>query len=465
MKNRSEITPEGGSFRDPSGFIFYHQGTPYRQINQHYRGDYRQLMDSGLYQELADAELLIPHEEVDLPAPVPELAYQVIRPQAIEFLSYPYEWGFGQLKDAALLTLRVQEMALQREMSLKDASAFNIQFRAGKPVLIDTLSFERLKPGEPWIAYRQFCQHFLGPLALMALRDVRLGQWSRLSVEGIPLDLASRLLPWRSRLSFPMQVHIHMHAGAQRRYAGEVVTERRRGRAMSRQALLGLISSLRSAVQGLAWVPAGTAWADYGETHSYSDDAMSVKRAIVGEYLDRIRAEQVWDLGANTGEFSRLASERGALTVSFDFDYGAVELNYQRVKERSETLLLPLVQDLSNPSPGIGWSNRERLSLIQRAPAGAVMALALIHHMAIANNVPLGQLAAFLAELGSWLIMEFVPKEDPQVGRLLANREDIFPHYHQDGFERAFEMHFRIHEGRPLPDSGRRIYLMEALPR
>ena len=224
------------------------------------------------------------------------------------------------------------------------------------------------------------------------------------------------------------------------------------------------MSSLRSAVRALTWHPAGTAWADYGETRNYSEKALAAKRAAVEGYLDRIQAKTVWDLGANTGEFSRLASRRGALTLAFDYDLGAVELNYRQVKAGGEDNLLPLVQDLTNPSPGVGWSNRERRSLIERGPADAVMALALIHHLAIANNVPLEMIGRFLAALGRWLIVEFVPKQDPQVRRLLANREDIFGRYDRQGFEQDFARQFRIHDVRPLPDSDRCMYLMEALP-
>jgi 2-polyprenyl-3-methyl-5-hydroxy-6-metoxy-1,4-benzoquinol methylase len=281
-------------------------------------------------------------------------------------------------------------------------------------------------------------------------------------VDGVPLELASRLLPWRTRFSFALQVHLHLHARAQRRYAGEAVTERRGGRAMGKQALLGLVSSLRSAVRGLTWRPTGTPWADYGETRSYSESALAAKRAAVEEYLERIQAKSVWDLGANTGEFSRLASQRGAHTLAFDYDHGAVELNYRQIKKDREENLLPLVQDLTNPSPGVGWSNRERRSLMERGPADAVMALALIHHLAIANNVPLELVAAFLAALGRWLIVEFVPKQDPQVRRLLANREDIFVRYDRDGFEQDFARHYHVRDMRPLPDSERRLYLMEA---
>jgi hypothetical protein len=280
-------------------------------------------------------------------------------------------------------------------------------------------------------------------------------------VEGVPLDLASKLLPWRTRFSFSLLVHIHLHARAQRRYAGQAVSERRGGRAMGKQALLGLMSSLRSAVRGLTWRPGGTAWADYGDTRNYSESALAAKRAAVQEYLDRVQAKTVWDLGANTGEFSRLASQRGALTLAFDYDRGAVELNYQQTKVQGETNLLPLVQDLTNPSPGVGWSNRERRSLLERGPAEAVLGLALVHHLAIANNVPLGMVAEFLAGVGRWLILEFVPKEDPQVQRLLANREDIFPEYHRQGLEREFGRLFHIRDSRPLPDSERCVYLME----
>jgi len=462
MRKSAEAEVHPASFRDPSGFVFRRNGRLYRQVNRAYAGHYEALVGSGLYDRLIQQGRLLPHAEVDAAAARPEDAFKVLEPETLDFVSYPYEWCFGQLKDAALLTLKVQELALRRDMSLKDASAFNVQFQRGRPILIDTLSFERLKPGEPWIAYRQFCQHFLAPLALMARSDVRLGQWSRIAVDGVPLDLASRLLPWRTRLSFALQVHIHLHARAQRRYAGEVVTERRGGRAMGKQALLGLVSSLRSAVRGLTWQPTGTAWADYGEIRSYTESALAAKRAVVEEYLERTQAKSVWDLGANTGEFSRLASQRGAHTLAFDYDHGAVELNYRQIKKDREENLLPLVQDLTNPSPGVGWSNRERRSLMERGPADAVMALALIHHLAIANNVPLELVAAFLAALGRWLIAEFVPKQDPQVRRLLANREDIFVRYDRDGFEQDFARHYHIRDTRPLPDSERCMYLMEA---
>lgn len=454
----------GASFRDPSGFLFTHQDVLFRQINRTYQANYDQLMSSGLYRKLIKAGLLIPHDEVDVEADEPALAYKVIRPESLEFVSYPYEWSFSQLKDAALATLAIQKMAMNMGMSLKDASAYNIQFHRGRPLLIDTLSFETYREGEPWVAYRQFCQHFLAPLALMAHTDVRLSQLLRVYIDGVPLDLTSRLLPQRTRLDFGLATHIRLHAAAQRRYADHAVDKGGVRRRVSKTAFLGLVDSLESTVRKLQWKLAKTEWGDYytASAGHYTPAALEQKRMVIGQFLDLIKPGRVWDLGANTGEFSRLASQRGIPTVAFDIDPVAVELAYQRVVKEQEAHLVPLLLDLTNPSPGIGWNNQERMTLVERGPADAVLALALIHHLAISNNVPLQQLAEFFGHLGGWLIIEFVPKDDSQVQRLLATREDIFPEYSQRGFEAAFSVHFVVHESVALTESQRRLYLMKA---
>ena len=217
-------------------------------------------MESGLYDRLVKAGLLVPHVEAEQDSATPE-AYKIIQPEHVPFISYPYEWSFGQLKDAALATLSIQRRALKVDMSLKDASAYNIQFLRGKATLIDTLSFEMYKEGQPWVAYRQFCQHFLAPLALMAVRDVRLNQLLRVYIDGVPLDLASGLLPASTRFNFGLLTHIHLHATAQRRYSGAEVKSR--AATMSRQAMTGLIDSLDSAIRKLEWKPGGTEWGNY----------------------------------------------------------------------------------------------------------------------------------------------------------------------------------------------------------
>ncbi|HOW91704.1 MAG TPA: hypothetical protein PK883_05240, partial [Anaerolineaceae bacterium] len=216
----------GASFRDPSGFIFKRGGVLYRQVNRAYQKAYDKLMSGGLYAGLTADGLLIPHEEVDEPPADPELVYKIIRPQVVPFISYPYEWSFTQLKDAALLTLAAARSALEQGMVLKDASAYNIQFVGGKPVLIDTLSFDLYKEGAPWDAYRQFCQHFLAPLALASLVDIRLIQLLRVYIDGIPLDLASALLPGRTKFGLAgLAVHIHLHARAQQQYSDKQVSQ------------------------------------------------------------------------------------------------------------------------------------------------------------------------------------------------------------------------------------------------
>ena len=456
----SRINKLATSFRDPSGFLFKRGDTLYRQINSSYQSDYDQMMGSGLYTAFVKAEFLIPHKEVDVEPAEPESAYRIVQPDLIPFISYPYEWSFSQLKDAALLTLTIQQQALDFGMSLKDASAYNIQFHNGRPILIDTLSFEIYREGEPWVAYRQFCQHFLAPLALMSYRDIRLQKLLQTYIDGVPLDLASALLPSRTRFSPSMVMHIRLHASAQKRYAGQAI-DGRTARKMPKTSFIGVIESLKTAVNKLHWKSGETEWADYYDATNYTDAAGKYKAQLITKFLDKIEPKTVWDMGANTGAYSRLASKRGIPTVAFDIDPSAVERNYAECVAQSETNMLPLVMDLTNPSPAIGWHHQERDSLQQRGPVDTIFALALIHHLAISNNVPLERLAYLFSDMGRWLIIEFVPKSDSQVERLLASREDIFPEYTQAGFEQAFSDYYTIHATEPIQKSKRVLYLME----
>jgi hypothetical protein len=459
LENQVRST-QRASFRDPSGFLFTAGGVLYRQVNRSYQQDYEALMQSGLYPKLVDAGLLIPHQEVELPAEQSDQAYKILQPERVAFISYPYEWSFSQLQDAALATLQIQRMALAAGMSLKDSSAYNIQFHKGRPTLIDTLSFEIYREGQPWDAYRQFCQHFLAPLSLMAYRDERLGQLLRVYIDGVPLDLASRLLPGRTRLIFPLLLHIHLHAATQKRYAAQT-NVKTSGQQFGRAAMLGLIDSLESGIRKLKWSPAGTAWGDYYDETNYTPSGLEHKQQLVGQFLDQAAPRLVWDLGANTAMFSRIASQRGIPTLAFDIDPGAVEKAYLECRRQKEPNLLPLLLDLTNPSPSLGWHHAERLALLDRGPADAVLALALIHHLAIANNVPLARLADFFADAGRWLIIEFVPKADSQVQRLMATRKDIFPDYNPEAFERIFAEKFTLHRREAIQGTQRILYLME----
>jgi hypothetical protein len=456
----SKVEKVPGSFRDPNGFLFKRNGGLFRQINTAYHENYDLLMGSGLYKDLVSEDLLVEHEESEELPVETKLAFKVIEPEKVPFISFPYEWCFSQYRDAALCTLGIMKHALDKGMILKDASAYNIQFLRGKPILIDTLSFEKYQEGLPWVAYRQFCQHFLAPLTLMALTDIRLSQLMRVYIDGIPLDLTSSLLPGKSKFNLGLQAHIHLHAVAQKRYAGKDIKQAAQERKMSKMALTGLISSLETTVKGLSWKPEGTEWADYYSGTNYTDSAFVSKKKLLDELIIIAKPKSVWDLGANTGIFSRVTSNKGIPTVSFDIDPAAVEINYLEARKNNEEYLLPLVLDLTNPSPAIGWANEERASFGQRAQVDLILALALVHHMAISNNVPLTSLAESFARLAPKLIIEFVPKEDTQVQRLLVSREDIFPDYHQDGFERAFKAYYEIEKALPIPETKRTLYLM-----
>ena len=452
--------PVPGSFRDPSGSLFLLDGSIYRRVNPSYREHYDRLISSGLYENLAGAGLLVPHEEVEVSHALAIGAYKTLKPERIPFISYPYEWCFSQLKDAALTTLEIQKRALNHGMILKDCSAYNIQFPNSRPIFIDTLSFEEYVEGSPWVAYRQFCQHFLAPLALMSIKDVRFNQLFRIYIDGAPLDMTSSLLPFRTRLSFSMLLHIHLHAKSQKHYSDKIIDKSKRAFKVSRQSMLGLIDSLESCVAGLKWSPKGTEWVDYYSDDSYVVEAIDDKRRLVEEYLRTTGPKTVWDMGANTGLYSRIASSLGTDTMSFDIDPACVEINYLQVKKTGEHGILPLLLDLTNPSPSIGWDNDERQSLIERGPADAVMALALVHHLAISNNVPLGRIADYFAKMCKALIIEFVPKSDHKVQILLATREDVFPDFTQEGFEREFGKRFKIQRSDRIKQSERTLYLM-----
>lgn len=455
------VERDAGSFRDPSGFIFWQDGQPYRQIQRSFAADWDAFESSTLKTRLIVKGLLIPYESVPIERAQGDDAHAVIRPERIDFISYPYEWTFGELRDAALLTLDAQLEALADGWQLKDASAYNVQFRDGRPILIDSLSFERHEDGAPWVAYRQFCEHFLAPLALIARRDVRLASLLRADPDGIPLDLATQLLPWRTRLEFGLLSHLHLHARAQRQYAGnEDDGKAARAARISRSRLDGLIRNLRGTVERLRWEPAGTEWSDYADHTSYGDAATAAKARLVAGFVAETEGSSLWDLGANTGVYSRIAADAGKRVLAFDIDPAAAERNYRQVRAEGRTDILPLILDVANPSPGIGWAGRERRSLLERADPDVVLALALVHHLAISRNVPLPMVLGLFADLAPWAIVEFVPKEDAMVRRLLASRRDVFADYTLDGFRSSANERFEVAHETPIEDSLRVLFLL-----
>ena len=451
-----------GSFRDPSGFLFFDDGKIFRQVNKYYEKNYELLVNSGLYENLVRNGLLVEHKEIEAREfsglSSDDQRHKIIQPEYLSFISYPYEWCFSELKDAALTTLQIQKTALEYGMSLKDASAYNIQFKNGKPLLIDTLSFEKYEGGKPWVAYKQFCQHFFSPLALMKYRDLRMNQLLKSFIDGIPLDLASKLLPKRTHFKFSLLNHIHLHSKSQEKYSDKAVEIKSK---ISKFQMLALIDNLESFIRNLGLDKTKTEWGDYYNDTNYSEEALLDKEKIISNFIDKTVPKKVWDMGANTGIFSRIAAKKGIHTISFDIDPMAVEKNYLAMKRADEKNILPLILDATNPSPAIGWENEERDSLMERGPVDLVMALALIHHLAISNNTPLIKIANFFAKISHNLIIEFVPKADSNTQRLLKTREDIFPNYDEKHFEEDFSNFFDIIEKQQIEGSTRTLYLMK----
>jgi hypothetical protein len=454
------------SFRDPAGFVFENKGTIYRQVNQVGAADYDHFMESGLYKKLVDKAWLIPHSEVKDTKKFGshEKRYKVIRPEQVPFISYPYEWTFHQLKDAALLTLNVQKLALEHGMILKDSSAYNVQFIGRRPVFIDTLSFWKYTEGDPWEGYKQFCEHFLAPLALAKYDSPEILQTLKVFIDGIPLKLAVQMLPARARLNKGLLTHVYLHAASQKKYDKPDVAKPTKVRKVSPLALRGLMASLEAAIKRLSLPGRITQWGDYYNDTNYSKGAFDNKKQLVEQILKQIKPlpKNVWDMGANDGTFSNIAAGLGAYTVAFDVDSLAVELNYQK-KDKYGELILPLAQDLTNPSPALGWAHMERHSLEERGPADVVLSLALIHHLCITDHLSFSQVANYFSRLGKYLIIEFVPKGDSKVEILLSGfSRNTFSGYTQDNFEKAFSKFFTLVDKKPVKGSKRTLYLYKA---
>ena len=449
------------SFRDPSGFMYESGGQYYRVVTDKYRQTYDQFIASGFSKHLIKSGKMIPFTEVDHDEQWDDggNVYKTLHPEQLQHISYPYEWCFSQLKDAALLTLDIQLEALEHGMSLKDASAYNIQFHQGRPVFIDTLSFENYEEGKPWVAYRQFCQHFLAPLVLASYVDVMSLKLSRIFIDGVPLDYAVSQLPWKAKIRPAIFAHLVLHARAQSSHSDDQV---RKERKIGKNAIMGIIDNLKSLVVSLQWKHTDTEWGNYYDDTNYSDDAAQKKCLIIDGFIEDFTPASVWDMGGNTGEYSRIASAQGIPTVSFDVDYVAIERSYKQTVANEEKLISQFVIDLTNPSCGTGWNNSERDALFQRATAEMVMALALIHHLCISNNLPLEHVADFFhGYTRKYLVIEFVPKSDSQVKRLLSTREDIFDAYTKKQFEQVFSTRFNLTRTVPVPGTERTLYLME----
>lgn len=341
-------------------------------------------------------------------------------------------------------------------MTLKDASAYNVQMYRGRPVFIDILSFGKYQEGAPWGAYRQFVMHFLGPLLLMSQKDLRFSALFRDWLEGFPVDFVSQNLPWRSRWSPSCLIHIHWHAKLLRKYESTLGKMTKKVGSLAKK-LVRMLEGLLEWIRDMKAPYPATEWGDYYNDTNYSQQAFQCKKEYVRSICHSLQPQMVCDLGANCGEFSRVLPPEIPVIISADIDPVAVDKNYVQVRKQKERNIYPILQDLCNPSPGIGWMNRERASFLQRGECGLALGLALIHHLCIGNNLPMDYVAQFFRKLSRCAVIEFVPKEDSQTQRLLSSREDIFPDYHLDHCVQTFRKYYSRLEIFPVEDSLRTL--------
>ena len=456
---QQSIQSLASSFRDPSGFVFQKDGIIYRQVNKIFKQDYDHFIHSGCYDHFVKNEWLISHEEIMENLSGHDNWYRTLSPQKIPFISYPYEWCFDMLKDAALLTLQLAKEGIPFGIILKDTTPFNVQWLNGKIVFIDTLSFERYDPSESWIAYRQFCENFLSPLLLMHYTQQPLQSLLLPYPEGIPLSITRSLLPWRSKLSFHTYLHVHLLVRLASKNMGKVLDQQN---SFSHKKLLRLIDSLQSLIQSLHWKGRPTTWSNYYDEANQRSDYVEQKRKTIGEWIAEIpRLQTGIDLGANEGEFSYLLAERSIQTISADVDRSAINQLYQKLKKENKKNILPLVIDLANPSPALGLNNQERVSFIERTNVDLGLALALIHHFAIGKNMPFEKIAELFKKITDYLIVEFIPKQDKKAQFMLKQKKDIYSGYTEENFVQAFEKYFFIQRKQEISGSGRILYQMK----
>jgi len=448
------MTPHPASYRDNSGFVFRYEGNVYRYVHPAYEAHYTRLMGSGLYEALLKKNRLVAHEEVKDAAKFGFTNGSVLLPQQIPFISYPYEWSFDMWKDAALLTLEIAAASLKKQMILKDATPFNIQFYNGKPIFIDTLSFENYEEGKPWVAYRQFCECFLAPLLLMQYCHPDTAKLFSVYPNGIPMDVLVSLLPKRSRWNMNTFLHVHLQAKLSGRQKPAAENK------FSRQKLELLLKGLQSYVQNISLKKTKTTWDNYYTDTILGDDYLQAKTKLVTAFISDIQYTTAIDLGANDGHFSLLLGNDKTV-IATDADHNCINELYLSIKRTNKVNLLPLVNNLLTPSPAIGWANTERESITARLKAGLVMALALVHHLAIAGNVPLALIADWLHPMGEYLLVEFVPKSDEKVKLLLQHRKDIFDGYTPEDFKAIFTAKYTILKEQQVGHTNRVLFLMK----
>lgn len=453
-----------GSFRDRTNRVFYHEGAVLRGLNGRALREWEALSSTDFFQRLLAEGKIVPTTRVP-PGELRDAHHMgnwagILRHERIPFVSYPYEWCFGMLKDAALLQLELLEAALREGMILKDATPFNVQWIGARPVFIDIASFERLAPGEPWAAYRQFCEMFLYPLLLQAYREIPFHPWLRGRIDGIEAEHCMNLLSARDLLRPGVLTHIYLQAKAQSRYAQTQADIKRdlRTAGFNTALIKTNVRRLRRLIEGFRWKRTRSTWSDYAIANSYADGDREEKVAFVREVVGSRRWGLAWDLGCNTGTFSRITAENAEGVVAMDADHLVIERLYDSLKGQGQQKILPLVSNLADPSPRLGWRGTERGTLADRGRPSLTLCLALIHHVAITANIPIRDFVDWLRSLETCLVIEFVTRDDSMVRTLLRNKRDDYDDYDTAHFERCLGDGFDVVRRLPLASGTRILY-------
>ena len=452
-----------GSFRDRTARVFYHNGSVFRGLNQHAWYEWERLRSTIFFGRAVDEGKIVATAQADpaeLPKLVDDFEQRVLKHETIPFVSYPYEWPFGMLKDAALLQLELLASALEEDMILKDSSSFNVQWVGTRPVFIDIPSFRKLSEGEPWIGYRQFCQLFLYPLFLQAYKNIPFQTWLRGNLDGIEPEQCQQLMSFRDYFRRGVFSHVFLQAKAQSQFAhtNRDVRDDLRKAGFDVRLIKANIKSLQALVERLEWTKEKSTWSEYTSNNSYDSGDSGKKVSFVRDSIGSRNWQLVWDLGCNTGTFSQIAAERARHVIALDADQLAVERFYQTLKLRGSSKILPLVCNIADPSPNLGWRGLERKELVKRGQPDLVLCLALIHHLVLTANIPLEEFIGWLSDLGSNLIIEFITKQDPMVRQLLRNKDDIYKDYEQEYFERCLSARFSIVRQETFNSETRIIY-------
>lgn len=468
MKNTMEADP--GSFRDRSNRIFVTGQSVYRALDVKAKALWDAVITTKFYHKYAASGQIVATKEV----PLNMLgAHQneggmwiaLLEHERIPVISYPYEWSFGMLKDAALLHLDIMLDALEEGFVLKDATPFNIQFVGTRATLIDVISFEKLGDDNIWVAHRQFCEMFLYPLMLQAYLKLPFHSWLRGSLDGIPATDMAKLFSWWDYFRPGVMMQVILQSKLQESFGSSKSNIRSELKAagMGGELIKANIKKLLSIVHKLNFCISASEWGHYAENTSYSDSEHSIKRAFIAEVMQPSSWKLAWDLGCNTGEYSKIAAEHGAYVVAADSDHLAIERLYQEQKTTAGKAILPLIIKLNDQSPGLGWRGQERAPFASRSKPSIVFCLALIHHLVITANIPLHEVIAWLASLNAPLVIEFVGKRDEMVQQLLRNRLDQYPDYTQEGFETALNMFFTIEKRRETKPGKREVFFARPL--